>query len=116
MTSMKWWIALGIGVLVLFVVGAVLLLQHSGPQVISSATSPDGSWSVAVLARPHLLSGSYDISVQVRDAIDTPTTGGFVIDLTSLETARKRHVVRFLDDQTAKVGDRVVTKQAHFKQ
>jgi hypothetical protein len=93
----------------------VLPEQHQSDQPISSATSPDGTWSVAVVARPHL-SGSYDISVEVRDTQGQIVGGGFVVDNTrDLDRAKRVHAVRFVDNDTAKVGTRTVDKPSSIR-
>ena len=102
---------------VLLSLGVIWLFpgQHQSEQTLSSATSPDGTWSVAVLARPQL-SGSYDISVEVRDAQGQIVDGGFVVDNTrDLDRARKAHAVSFVDNNTAKVGTRTVDKPSSIR-
>jgi hypothetical protein len=115
-------ILLAIGVLVLAVGGGVgFLFFENEPQTVSTATSPDGSWSVAVIAKPHMFSGSYDIEIHVYDAAGNAKGGGYVINLTSLDDAKKIHVVSFVDNKTAKVtlsqgGSSTIEKTAYFKE
>src|SRR5438067_2192758 len=66
--SRRKWIIGGVAVLVIVCLGVVgMLVLSDQPQLLSSATSPDETWSVAVVGQP-LLSGSYEIVVKVRDA------------------------------------------------
>jgi hypothetical protein len=100
------------GVLLLALVGIIaFLLLPKEPQTISKATSPDGAWSVEVVATPHLLSGSYDIVVYFVDGRGNRLPGGMTVDVTrDLTAAKTRHAVTFVDDRTAKVGSHTLEK------
>jgi hypothetical protein len=106
------WLPFGIVVVFLVGLGVVALFYLTDDrETLAEATSPDGTWSVAVLARPRFLSGAYDITVEARDAQGQPTSGGFVVDLTrDLDAARKAHAVKFVDNNTAMVGNRTIAK------
>jgi hypothetical protein len=114
-----WLIVAVAGVLLLLgvvvVVGIGLLFGRQ--QTISAATSPDGTWSVEVLARPHALTGSYDIIIEVRDGQGQKVGGGSVVGLTrDLASARRAHAVSFVDNNTAKVGKRTINKPSLIRQ
>src|ERR1043166_4903902 len=106
MSRRAWIIVAVAGMLLLLGAVGALLLSSGQSQTISEATSPDTTWSVVVVARPHFLSGSYDVVVEVRDA-QGKRMSGHVVDLTrDLEAARKAHAVSFTDNNSAMVGNR----------
>jgi hypothetical protein len=116
MSRKKWMIVLVIGVLVLAAGGGAAFLFLGSKQTISSATSPDGSWFVAVIATPHLISGSYDIVIVQGDGQGKMLPGGMVVGLESdLAKAGTRHAVTFVDNNTAKVGSRIVERPASLR-
>ncbi len=113
------WMIAGAAVAVALLLGAGVCLMLPGllerEQQVSAATSPDGSWSVAVVARPKL-SGSYDIVVEVRDSRGKGP-GAFVVGLTrDLGAAAREHAVSFVDGATAKVGSRTLEKSNFIRE
>jgi hypothetical protein len=111
------WLIVGVLLVTAVVMGAIGILTWDRTQTLSAATSPDGAWSVAVIAKPHVFTGSYDIVVQVRDKAGNPMPGAFVIDLThDLANAERRHAVRFIDAKTAKVGERTVVRGSYLQE
>ena len=100
-------VGLALGAVALRVLPGLL----AGEQQVSAATSPDGTWSVAVVGYP-TFSGSYELVVEVHDARGVAVPGAsFVVDLTrDLSKARRDHAVRFVDNTTANVGDRTLKK------
>jgi hypothetical protein len=110
MSRRAWIIVAVAGALLLLGTTGALLLTPGQPQTISEATSPDKTWSVAVIARPRFLGSSYDIVVEVRDS-QGKHMNGHVVDLThDLEAARKARAVSFVDNNTAMVGNRKIEK------
>ena len=93
----------------------VLLIQRSAPRTISQETSPDGSWSVHVIAEPKLL-GGYEVVLRVGNARGEVEQGGFVIGLIDdLESAAIQYRITFDDNETARVGDRQIEKSRYFR-
>jgi hypothetical protein len=86
-------------------------------QPLSTATSPDGSWSVSVVGKRRL-SGAYELVVKVRDARGQETPGGsFVVGLTrDLAAAERDQAVSFIDNATAKVGSRTLEKAKFIRE
>lgn len=114
----KWMVVLAIGVLVLAVVGGgALLFPGSKPETtVSSATSPDGGWSIAVVATPHVFTGSYDMVVFHGDGQGKKLPGGMVIGLDGdLAAAERRYAISFVDNNTAKVGNRSFERPASLR-
>jgi hypothetical protein len=110
--SRRTWVFLGAVTVVAASLGvAGVLLSSDRRQTLSEASSPDGTWSVAVVGR-RLLTGAWEVVVEVRDSEGRVVPGGaFVVDLTrDLTGAERTHAVRFLDNATAKVGGRTLDK------
>ncbi|MGI9515805.1 MAG: hypothetical protein ACR2NP_02055 [Pirellulaceae bacterium] len=103
--------------LLLMAIGVVvvLVIQRSAPRTISQETSPDGSWLVRVEASPQLL-GGYEVVVRVGNAQGVIEQGGFVIGLLdNLDSAEITYRVTFDDNETARIGDRVIEKSKYFQ-
>jgi hypothetical protein len=113
------WVIVGTVAAVLALSGVAILLIPgllAKERPISEATSPDGSWSVAVVAHP-TVSGSYELVVEVRDAHGQLAGESFVIGLTrNLVAAEQEHAVKFIDNATAKVGSRILEKAKFIRQ
>jgi hypothetical protein len=104
--------ALALGGVVLVLVPG--LLTKNRP--ISEATSPDGSWSVAVVAHP-TVGGSHELVVEVRDGRGQLAGESFVVGLTrDLDAAQREYAVKFVDNVTAKVGSRTLEKAKFIRQ
>jgi hypothetical protein len=97
-----------------FLVSPFLVLSEE-PRMVSEATSPDGTWSVEVLAKPRL-TGGYDIVIVDGDGHGKKAPGGIAIGLTrDLTAAQASHAVTFVDNNTAKVGSRTHERPASFR-
>ncbi len=95
-------------------VGGMLFLRE---RPISSATSPDGTWSIAVVGLPRL-NGAYEIAIRTTDQAGkpAPVNGSYVAGIKgSLDSAKLDFVVRFVDNETASLGTgKTINKQDHF--
>jgi len=116
MRRRSWIIALA--VLTTLIVGATVafnIVYRS--RTVSSAVSPDGSWSVAVIGHRRL-NGAYELVVEVRDREGRLVpTGAFVVGLTHdlLLAAEQNFPVSFVDADTVQVGKRTLEKSSYFK-
>jgi hypothetical protein len=110
-------IAGGAVLAVIVAVGAASVWLLSDRRPVSAATSPDGSWSVAVVGQRRL-DGAYDLVVEVRDRGGQVAPGGaFVVGLTrDLRAAERDHAVCFLDSNTAQVGSRTLQRARFIKE
>jgi hypothetical protein len=92
-----------------------ILSRSNEPITLSEATSPDGTWSIQVVAKPQMM-GGYDIVLFEGDGQGKMLPGSAVIDLTrDLDAARNRHLVRFVDDNTAQVGSRTLERPSSLR-
>lgn len=99
----------------LAVIGCVLVAVGYGglawlfrEKAVSAASSPDGSWSVAVVARRAFLNNAHHVIVKVRDrdGNDAPINGAIEIGIGwDVEKMKSFYEVRFVDNQTALVGE-----------
>ena len=97
-----------------FLISPLLVLSEE-PKTLSAATSPDGKWTIEVVAKPRL-SGAYDIVILDGDGHGKKEPGGSVIGLTrDLTAAQAGHVITFVDNNTAKVGGRTHEKPASLR-
>src|SRR5437763_1565523 len=111
--SRRWLIALGFAALlgVAAVVGWTVAFRR---HVVSEATSPDGTWGVAVLGR-RLLDGQYELVAEVRDARGRPVPGGAsVVGITTWENARSGYAVRFDGPGVARVGNVATREKSRY--
>lgn len=110
------WVFAGAILLALAAVGGtgVWFLPQDRPA--SAATSPDGSWSVAVVGKRRF-NGAYELVVEVRDRGGRlAPAGAFVAGLSRDPGAAERNYpVRFLDSESAQVGDRSLKKAEFFR-
>jgi hypothetical protein len=103
----------GIAVVVISLIVWRVLRQES--PVLSQASSPDGTWSVAVLGNRQL-SGSYEIVVHVRDSEQrVAPTGAFVVGIASDRAAAVRdYAVMFESNEVARVGRTVTIEKSKY--
>lgn len=115
--SRRGWVIIAItaGAL-LAVAGLVVLVQlPDKPQTLSSATSPDGTWSIEVIAKQRF-QGAYDIVVQIREKDGGVSSGGVMGLERDLAAAKRKYGVLFIDNTTAKVGGHTVKKPTESPQ
>jgi hypothetical protein len=101
-------------VILAFVAWRVLTAESP---VLSRASSPDGTWSVAVLGNWQP-SGSHEIVVEVRDAQGrVAPNGAFVVGIAPDGAAAERdYAVTFESDEVARVGrSRTVEKSRYIR-
>lgn len=94
--------------------GGIMFFFRERP--VSQATSPDGSWTIAVVGRLWI-NGSCEVMVRIknRSGIPAPVNGNYVAGHTSsLDRAKLDYAVSFLDNETAKIGQRTLQKAHHF--
>jgi hypothetical protein len=106
-----------IAAVVLVAVLAAASIQYLfAPRTISSAVSPDGSWSVVVIGKRRF-NGAYELVTEIRDRDGRlAPTGAFVVGLTSeITPATEQHyAIRFVDADTAQFAERVLEKRTYF--
>ena len=105
----------GIIVLTFAVAGFIRLQDELKDRLISSATSPDGSWSVALIGK-WKLTGWYELFVEVRDRRGAlPRGGAFVVGYANdLDAAKQTHAVQFHGNEVARVADWTLEKARYF--
>jgi hypothetical protein len=111
-------IAVGAGALFLAVGSFVIwrTLTAESPE-LSRATSPDGTWSVAVEGNRQL-SGSYEIVVKIYDAQgQVVPNGSFVVGMAGNRAdAERDYAVTFEGNEVARVGKvRTIEKSKYFR-
>jgi hypothetical protein len=83
---------------------------------LSRATSPDGTWSVAVYGN-RLWSGSYEIVVRIYDAQgQVVPNGAFVIGIAGTRADVERdYAVTFESNEVARAGKRKIEKSKYIR-
>lgn len=103
-----------LAILVCSLIAVGWLLANRSATVITAARSPDGTWGVAVVAKPRL-TGAYDIVAIIEDA-DGNVVNKFVIGLESdLKSAKQDFAITFDGSDQARIGDQQqLEKSAYF--
>jgi hypothetical protein len=110
--SRRWGLIIAIAAvcLLVIIVGGKQAFS-SRQQTIGFATSPDGTWSVEVIAKPHLLTGSFDIVVEAKDAKGKVMGSEVFVGLMGdLNSARHSYAATYIDNDTARVENRSLRK------
>lgn len=103
-----------VGLAALVLLGVYLFVWDQ-QRDLAVATSPDGSWSVAVVGKKLLLGSGIEVHVEVRDRDGRPMPGAHVIGITSdWDQAKKGYGKVTCGPEEAVVLDRTIRRSDYF--